>query len=209
MDQGNSTVKKILLTGGSSGLGEALRAVLEQDSVVASPSRQDLDLQNPTLIADYIKESFDMLINCAGTGIGGKQTFVEHDSDSVLAIMNTNLVSPMLLAQRALQFNADCKIVNITSTNNKHYYPGDLAYSLSKKSLEYFGHMLQLEHKSYRVLEVRLGLTRTNFNRNRYANEPQRYQEIYHNRCLEPAAVALKIQQVLWDDDIKFLEIAP
>jgi short-subunit dehydrogenase len=202
-------MKKIFLTGGSSGVGQALQQRLCAHNTVVAPHRQALDLSDPWAAADYIQDTFDVLINCAGTGIGGKTLFLDHDPVCAVKIMQTNLVSPVLLAQQALKINPGCKIVNVTSTNNRHYYPNDLVYSLTKKSLEYFGQMLLVEYPSVKILEVRLGLTKTFFNRNRYANDPQRYQEIYHNPCLDPVSVADKICSVLWDDSIRFLEIAP
>ena len=119
-------------------------------------------------------------------------------------------MSPVLLAQQALKFNSQCKIVNITSTNNNRYWPNDLVYSLSKKALETFGEMLLVEYPQALYLEVRLGLTKTCFNTNRYREEQDRYQDIYsHHKHLNPADVACKIASVLFDNTIKQIEISP
>jgi len=109
-----------------------------------------------------------------------------------------------------LAFNRLCKIVNITSTNNKRYWPNDLAYSLSKKCLAEFGKMLTVEFTDLNYLEVRLGLTKTNFNNNRYKNNQNKFQDIYAtSNYLLPENVARKIVDVLFDNTIKFIEVAP
>lgn len=201
---------KILLTGSSSGVGHSLQVILSQNHLVSAPTRQQLDLSSSTAAVDYVDQSYDMLINCAGTGVGGKINFVNHDSDLVKEILTVNFLNTVLLTQRVLQINQQCKIVNITSTNNNRYWPNDLAYSLSKKCLAEFGAMLRVEFPTVNYLEVRLGLTKTNFNNNRYKNHQHRFQDIYEaNRYLLPDDVANKIVNVIFDDSIKFIEIAP
>jgi short-subunit dehydrogenase len=200
---------KILLTGSSSGIGKCLLELLSHDHLVTAPDRHELDLCNAEQVKHYVNEPFDLLINCAGTGLGGKTQFVNHNSDYIQEIMQVNLISAVLLTQQVLKFNLQTKIVNITSTNNRRYYPNDLVYSLSKKSLGDFSDMLQIEYPHTPVLEVRVGLTRTNFNINRYRHDPTRYQDIYQHQHLLPEQVAFEISKVLFDNSIKFIEIAP
>lgn len=201
---------KILLTGSSSGIGKELKNILEHQHEIDCPERHQLDLNDIPAVINYVSQSYDLLINCAGTDIGGKIDFVNHDVACVQEILQVNLISAMLLTQQILKFNQKCKIVNITSTNNNRYWPNDLAYSLSKKCLEIFGNMLSVEYPNTSYLEVRLGLTKTNFNNNRYKNEPNRFIDIYPtNKHLLPLDVARRIVDVLFDDQIKFIEISP
>ena len=199
---------KILLTGGHSGLGLSLRQQLFQHEIVA-PDRMHLDLCDYKNVIEFVDQHYDMLINCAGTGIGGKIDFINHCPEDVQHIMQVNLLSPMLLSQSVLKRNSQAKIVNITSTNNVRYWPNDLAYSLSKKSLEQFGSMLAVEYPLLQYLEIRLGLTKTNFNQNRYKKEPNRYVDLYHNSHLTADQVSFKICSVLFDNTVKFIEISP
>jgi hypothetical protein len=69
--------------------------------------------------------------------------------------------------------------------------------------------MLRTEYPDVPYLEVRVGLTQTNFNQNRYRQEPERYVDIYNNNCLTSEQVAVKIIEVLFDNNIKFIEISP
>ena len=200
---------KILLTGGSSGLGQALYQQLQIDHNVTAPNRQELDLSDSGSVINYVHTAYDMLINCAGTGIGGKIDFINHCSNNIEDILQINLVSPVLLTQSILQKNPASKIVNITSTNNSRYWPNDLAYSLSKKSLEDFGNMLRVEYPDINLLNVRLGLTKTNFNQNRYAECSERFVDIYTNKHLKVTDVVNKIVAVLFDPTVKDIEISP
>ena len=200
---------KILLTGSSSGIGAELLRELAPGHEVHAPKRDSLDLCDTELIMSYVTQSYDMLINCAGTGLGGKIDFHQHDPMSMQTILKTNLLGTVLLTQQVLRQNSATKIVNITSTNNNRFYPGDLAYSLSKKALESFTDMLRIEYPGAPILEVRLGLSKTNFNQNRYRDEPDRYQDIYQNPHLDADVVARSIIGVLFDNHIKCIEISP
>jgi len=198
----------IVITGTSSGLGQALVGQLAQHQLHCI-TRDILDLSDCAAVADFDMPCCDILINCAGTGRGGKQAFTDHHSQHVIEILSTNLVAPVLLSQKALRQNAQCKIVNITSTNNNRYYPNDLAYSLSKQSLSYFGQMLKIEYPSCQLLEVRLGLTKTQFNGSRYRDQPERAIDIYTNPHLDAAQAAKAIATAMFDPTIKFMELAP
>lgn len=200
----------IVITGTTSGVGLALTQALKPNHTVVSLNRHDVDLSDITQVQNFSLPHCDILINCAGTGIGGKIDFVNHNIDDCVKILNVNTVSPVLLTHKALKINKNCKIVNITSTNNNRYWPNDLVYSLSKKSLSEFSKMLKVEYASANVLEVCLGLTKTNFNDSRYKNCADRHIDIYsQNPHLEPATVAGKIVEALFDDTVKYIEIAP
>jgi short-subunit dehydrogenase len=200
---------KILLTGGASGVGKELFQILSIHHEVDRPLRDQLNLNNYDSIVNFAVDSYDMLINCAGTDVGGKIDFVNHELVRVKEILDVNFVNVVLLTQKVLLSNPNCKIVNITSTNNNRYWPNNLAYSLSKKALESFGDMLLVEYPTMSYLEVRLGLTKTEFNNNRYKYSLDRFQDIYLNPHLMPLLVAEKINSVLFDNSIKFIEIAP
>jgi short-subunit dehydrogenase len=200
---------KILLTGGSSGIGKALFHLLSITHKVDSPTRYQLDLSQYDSVVNFTIDRYDMLINCAGTDVGGKIDFVQHDSLEVKKILDVNFVNAVLLTQKVLRSNPMCKIVNVTSTNNNRYWPNNLAYSLSKKALESFGEMLLIEYPSSLYLEIRLGLTKTEFNNNRFKHSPDRFYDIYTNPHLMPLTVAEKINDVLFDNNVKFIEISP
>jgi short-subunit dehydrogenase len=200
---------RIAVTGSRSGVGKALVGLLEMRHEIIHITRDRLDLGNTRELVEQGLDYCDMLINCAGTDLGGKIEFAQHNLADINEIMSVNLLAPLYLTHKALSKNPDCKIVNITSTNNNRYWPNDLAYSLSKKALEEFGHMLRVEYPDVDLLEVRLGLTKTSFNENRYRNCPDRLVDIYDQPHLIPEEVAIRIATVLFDPAVKFIEISP
>ena len=199
----------IAVTGSSSGVGKELCCLLSPTHNVIELNRQMLELSDLNQVINFELQNCDMLINCAGTGVGGKIEFCKHNSTEIKKILSVNLIAPVLLTHQALSKNPECKIVNITSTNNKRYWPDDLAYSLSKISLHNFSEMICVEYPDAKILEIQLGLTKTNFNQNRYKNHENRYQDIYNSKHLQADFVAEKIYSVLFNDSIKFIEISP
>jgi short-subunit dehydrogenase len=200
---------KIIITGTSTGIGKELSNQLSKDHNVVCITRDNLELSNVDAVSNYNMATVDLLINCAGTDRGGKIDFTQQDLDSITNILTINLLSPILLSHKALKLNSACKIVNITSTNNKQYWPNNLAYSLSKKALSEFGRMLQVDYPMVNYLEIQLGLTKTNFNQNRYVGYEDRFNEVYCNTHLTPEAVVKRILSVLFDHTVKFIEISP
>ena len=69
--------------------------------------------------------------------------------------------------------------------------------------------MLRIEYPSVDLLEVRLGLTKTNFNNNRYAKYPERYVDVYQHTYQTVDHAVDKIVLVLFDKSIKIIEVSP
>ena len=198
---------KIAITGTSSGVGKHLAELLKFDHDVIELPRSVFDLDYPDTITSI--DHVDVLINCAGHDLGGKVPFTDHKFEHWHKIMNTNLISVMRLSQQVLISNPKALIINITSTNNDKFWPGDLVYSLSKKSVEIFGEMIQTEYPDADIREVRLGLTKTEFNSNRHKPGHKDIDDLYEaNDCLDPLDVAEQIHLFIYSTD-KFIRIAP
>jgi short-subunit dehydrogenase len=192
----------IFITGAGSGIGRSLALHFDETGTrYWSPSRYEIDLDIPELVKNYsIPGNIDCLINCAAHDINGKQPLVQHDSDSIIDIVNCNLIAPLLLSKKALERNPKCCIVNITSNNNIDYPGHDLAYSLTKRALTALGDLIRIDYPDARVLEICLGLTRTDFNQNRFRLRPELAKPDFYNQpCLEPSEAAKQILEALAD----------
>jgi len=200
---------RILLTGSSSGVGFHLWNMLsggEHELYIID--RDDVDLDYPENIQSHHVPEVDMLINCAGHDLGGKVMFHEHKFEHWQKVINCNLISAMRITQLAIEKNNNLIVVNVTSTNNDHYWPGDLVYSLSKVALENFATMIKYEYPTSTIKEVRLGLTKTKFNQNRHKLNHRPIDDLYNQPHLLPEDVAVKIKEFLSSDDA-FIRIAP
>jgi NADP-dependent 3-hydroxy acid dehydrogenase YdfG len=154
----------ILITGGSSGIGQQLVVSLSRDNVVTAPDRLHLDLAR---LPDYPMQTFDCIILCAGSDLGGKQPFCAMQDSDWVNTMQVNLVSNMKLIKdyiiaRGSQWS---KIIVFGSTATNHIWPNMIPYSLSKLALEEFCCALRQEVSSnIGISIIRPGLVKTNFN---------------------------------------------
>ena len=58
---------KIFLTGGSGGIGQAIKQLLEsQQHIVTVPTRQEFDLCDFETVNNLDLSPYDVVINCAG-----------------------------------------------------------------------------------------------------------------------------------------------
>ena len=178
--------QKILITGGSRGLGKELVVqFLDQDcevhvvgrnsnSEIKSPKLKFhiLDLFNSHEVVDFAKTFItlhgvpDLLINNAGSG-----AFFEWDSFPINQIekqINLLFLSPVLMCrvfapQMASQQKG--KIVNITSLATIYPLPFMPLYNSTKSALSSFTRSMQIEYHSIpSFIDVILGDVKTEFN---------------------------------------------
>lgn len=112
------TKKRVLLTGGSRGIGQAIYEELKDYYEVSIPTTKELDLSALESIDNYFKNNpaFDILINNAGINIIKEiESILDEDIEKINQI---NLVAPLKLIQNCIKNmknNSYGKIVNISS----------------------------------------------------------------------------------------------
>lgn len=93
---------RVLVTGGSKGIGKAIVQLFEHNGhSVYSPSRSKLDL---TQTIDLQDRKFDIVVNNAGIN---PLTYIKDISDE--EVMKVNYLSPLQIIQQCLPYMIDQK----------------------------------------------------------------------------------------------------
>ena len=180
-------VKKIFLTGASSGIGKAIaKAATETGHEVWGTSRDisripslrrlhcvQLDLSNPDSIDGAFNTAlaeagnFDVLINNAGSGhFGPAENLSEKEIASQFQILVFGHMQLMRLALRVMQARGEGLIINVTSLASRLPVPFMAAYNAAKAAMASFTVTIQLELPDSRVhiVDLQPGDICTDFN---------------------------------------------
>ena len=181
-------MKKIFLTGASSGIGQATAEFLvargdEVWGTSRDPNRLAaraglhpirLNLSEPNSIAGSFSGAlqeagaFDVVINNAGSGHFGPAEFLTpellHEQFQVLVFAQMELCRLALAAMRERERGL---IINISSLASRLPLPFMAAYNAAKAAMASFTMTLQLEleRSQIRVVDLQPGDIRTNFNK--------------------------------------------
>jgi len=108
-------LKKILITGGSGGIAQSIKAILETNGYsVYAPSRHELDVTDWKSIENNMKKFVpDILINNAGyvVPISIKEANLENAKKHI----DINLTGTIYCTQLGLKYNPNLEIINIGS----------------------------------------------------------------------------------------------
>jgi len=178
---------RMLITGGSAGIGRALAALAKQQGAqvvvngrdgarLSTAAEQlgvtavagDVGSDAAAIVAGAVEHlgGLDVLVNNAGWG--RRMTLDELDAEVMEAIWRTNVLGAALMAQAALphlEASGQGAIVNMASTAGGKGYAGGSAYSSSKFALSSLSQCWQAElrPRGIRVIQVNPSEVQTGF----------------------------------------------
>lgn len=127
--------KKVLITGGSGGIAQAIKELLEKDGYrVFAPTRQEMDVTNWESI-DTVMKGFvpDILINNAGYVV--PQSIKQMDLDNTKKHFEINVGGTFYCTGIGLKYNPDLEIVNICSAASIESHATWSEYCASKAAV--------------------------------------------------------------------------
>ena len=201
-------MKTVLITGASSGFGEAAarKYVSEGDQVIVCGRRAErldvlaselgpgalalqLDVRDRDAVEQAIAslpkgfQSIDVLINNAGLalGLGGAD---EADLDHWDTMVDTNIKGLMYLCRAVLPLmtaQGAGHVVNIGSVAASWPYPGGNAYGGTKAFVQQFSRNLRVDllGKNIRVSNIEPGMCETEFSLVRFDGDESKARQVY------------------------------
>lgn len=141
---------RVLLTGGSRGIGFAIKTIFEsRGHDVWAPTKDELNLYD----VPYIENpEYDIVINNAGVNMISELTEFNYHEDS---IMKLNYFSPLHIIKQCLPYMIEKnygRIVNIGSIWTKISKPGRSNYAASKCALDSLARSITAEYAKYNIL---------------------------------------------------------
>jgi len=195
-------MKRVLLTGASSGIGLAIaKSLVEQGHEVWGTSRNleripkvpglhpvRLDLADRLSIEQAFNSAlaeaghFDVLINNAGAGHFGAAELLPFETiTSQFQILVFGQIQLMQLALRHMQAREEGLIINVTSLASRLPVPFMAAYNAAKAALASFTMSMQLEfaRSRVRIVDLQPADISTEFNKSviNASNTDQRYEQ--------------------------------
>ncbi|MBO0992772.1 SDR family NAD(P)-dependent oxidoreductase [Bacillus sp. SD088] len=190
-------MKYFILTGASRGIGESICEKLllknhhvicvsrkRNDSLVSLANAKNVkldyfeyDLNNLYGIEELMEkiiakvdasvvESLSLINNA---GLVFSQKIEETEPDSIINLMNVNLLSPMILTssfiKNAEQYDVEKKILNVSSGSSFNLSPSGSCYSTSKAGLETFTKSIGIETKNVKIMAIRPGMVDTDMHK--------------------------------------------
>jgi NAD(P)-dependent dehydrogenase (short-subunit alcohol dehydrogenase family) len=212
------TVKVVLVTGASAGIGAATAARLaragcrvfgtsrqaEQAAPAPSVTMLQMDVRDTqsiaACVAAVVKDAgrIDALVNNAGYGIAA--SVEDTSADDMLKQLDTNFLGALRVCQAVLPIMRTQKsgrIVQISSLAARIGIPFQGAYSASKSALESMSEALGIELKPFGidVVMIEPGDTKTNFTAMREWTEGAKWSAVYGARARHAVAVMEKAEQ--------------
>jgi 3-hydroxy acid dehydrogenase/malonic semialdehyde reductase len=190
--------KTAVVTGASSGIGQAIaRALMANGVRVAGGARRtdlletevalELDVTNPKSCERFVEQAveelrgLDILVNNAGLGLG-RDPFDESTEQDEETVLETNVHGVLRMTRLCLPHIRDGgHIVNMGSVAGREPYQNAAVYITSKFAVRGFTYALRqdLLGRPIHLTTVDPGLVETNFSRVRFRGDEEKAKAVY------------------------------
>ena len=149
-------MKKILIVGGSGGLGSKLTELLKDFYDVTSISSKELDIRNFNDCQFYFTNNkFDVVLNLAGLNYDTMIHKIDINTiDKIDNMIDVNIKGAINLTSSCLKFMRENKfgrIIHISSILSEKNIIGTSVYSSTKSFLDKFVKNVSLENIKYHI----------------------------------------------------------
>ena len=207
--------KTAIVTGASSGIGQATARALAAEGVrVAGGARRldrletdvklELDVRDPASCERFVSAAvdslggLDILFNNAGLALG-RYPFTESTEDDEDAVFNTNVNGLVRITRLCLPHLRDGgHIVNMGSVAGRQAYENGATYVTSKFAVRGFTYALRedLLGRPLRITTVDAGLVETEFSVVRFKGDVEKAGAVY--RGIDPLTAEDIADCVMW-----------
>ena len=207
--------KTAIVTGASSGIGQATARALAAEGVrVAGGARRldrletdvklELDVRDPASCERFVSAAvdslggLDILFNNAGLALG-RYPFDESTEEDERTVFETNVNAVVRMTRLCLPHIRDGgHIVNMGSIAGRQAYPNGLSYVTSKFAVRGFTYALRedLLGRPLRITTVDAGLVETEFSVVRFKGDVEKAGAVY--RGIDPLTAEDIADCVMW-----------
>lgn len=184
---------RIFLTGGTGGVGSAVKELMSARYDIVSPSRQQLDMSDLSSIDKLDLSSFDILIHCAASNPGAYLGWHDNSWQNQRQQIDINLTAGLLLLKQYTKQRTTGQFVYVTSTNIDDPWPQNMFYTVSKYGMRVAVDSAKRKYTGIIFTEICPGKIRTNMLEQNYlgTRSPEEIQKEYDSQpCLDPKKVA-------------------
>lgn len=199
-----TTAKTAIVTGGSSGIGEAAARALAADGwhVIVAARRMDrlekiaqeiggeameLDVTSDESVAEFAEKITEchLLVNNAG-GAKGLDPIEEADLEDWQWMYDTNVLGTLRMTKALLEKITACEghIINISSIAGITAYAGGAGYNAAKFGLSAVNKVMRIEFdgRPIRVTEINPGRVKTDFSLVRFKGNAELADAVYADK---------------------------
>lgn len=190
----------IFITGGSSGVGQAVVDLLGRVNEVTAPLRNEFDLADFVAIDQLDLSKYDVVINCAASNVGAHNGWQKNSWQNQKKQIDVNLTGALLLAKQYAKCRTHGQFIYFTSSNIDDPMAYNIFYTASKFALRYSMNTIKKECPDIVITEICPGKIRSNMLKQNYqgTKSSEEIEAMYANGpVLSPEDIAVQVDAAI------------